>query len=194
MRSAALILERFDAHAFPQIAAGDGVTEQFQSAEAYEAGFAAGKAAAESAARDLGPALAGAAQALQAELAEAPGRITSEAANALRIVLEAIFPALSQAGFAIEAAEAFARAARQTDADALEISVAPAHAEALAAELRKRAPECNFVVKEDPSLSGAAARASWPSGGVDFDLDKAVHECLSALARARENIRSEKNP
>lgn len=189
MRSSALFLERFDASpsAACDIPAGESARERRARAEGYAAGFAAGQAAA----HDLGPVLAAAANALNAEYANAPQRIAKQAAGALKIILERLFPTLAKAGFAVEAAAAFARVTRETGAQSLEIFTAPEHVDALRAELRRRAPASEIAVTADPAAGAGAARASWSTGGIEIDLDRTTTECLAALERAAQSIRNE---
>lgn len=193
MKGVSLILERFDAAAFAASDAAsedDGARERAR-AEGYAAGFAAGKAAAGADVDVEEPVFIAAAHALRAEIASAPDRIAEQAAGALRIMLESLLPTLAKAGFAIEASEVFARTLREAGDAALEIRTSPNQAAALEGELKLRAPGCAVSVTEDASLKGAQAHASWTSGGVDFDLESAVRDCLSALDRAGETIKSE---
>lgn len=191
MRSAALYLERFDpAPAAKSLPAEMDAREQRLRAEAYTEGFAAGQAAAT--ANATRPLIAQTAEALANEYADAPERIAHDAAGALIIVLERLFPALAQAGFAVEAGAAFTRLADTTASPSLEIFCSPQQLEALRAELARLAPERQFTVTADPEISGATARARWSTGGVDFDLDQATEECLAALRRAVQSLESEK--
>lgn len=189
MRSSALFLERFDTSpsAACDIPAGESARDHRARAEGYAAGFAAGQAAA----HDHAPALAAAASALSAEYANAPQRIASQAAGALKVILERLFPALTKAGFAVEAAAAFTRVTRETGASSLEIFTAPGHVDALCAELRRRASDCEIAVTADPAAGAGAARACWSTGGIEIDLDRTTTECLAALERAAQSIGSE---
>lgn len=192
MRHAALLLERFDLVGRVHALTGPGKDRDRQAgAEAYSAGFADGQAAAAGAAREHEALLAAAANALSAEYANAPQRIASEAAGALRIILESLFPALAEHGFAVEAAALFMRVARDTGAPSLEIFTAPDNVDLLLGELRRREAPAAIAVSADPAMSGAKARATWSSGGVDIDLDRATEECLAALERAAQSINSE---
>lgn len=189
MRSSALFLERFDASpgAACDISAGESARERRARAEGYAAGFAAAQAAA----HDHAPAFAAAASAVSADYANAPRRIAKQAAGALKIILERLFPALARAGFAVEAAAAFARVTREAGASSLEIFTAPEHVDALRAELKRRAPNCEIAVTADPAAGAGAARASWSTGGIEIDLERTTTECLAALERAAQSIGNE---
>lgn len=192
MRHAALLLERFDLAGRIHALTGPGADREHQhGAEAYSAGFADGQAAAASAARDHDALLAAAAEALSVECANAPQRIASEAAGALTITLERLFPALARHGFAVEAAALFLRVARETGAPSLEIFTAPGNVDLLREELRRREAPAAIAVSADPAMRGAKARAAWSNGGLDIDLDRATEECLAALKRAAQSINSE---
>jgi hypothetical protein len=192
MRHAALLLERFDLVGRVHALSGPGKDRERQAgAEAYSAGFADGQAAAAGAAREQEALLVAAANALSAEYADAPQRIAGEAAGALRIILERLFPALAKHGFAVEAAALFLRVARETGAPSLEIFTAPENVDLLRGELRRREAPAAVTVSADPALSGPKARAAWSCGGVELDLGRATEECLAALDRAAQSINSE---
>lgn len=196
MRNAALLLERFDAPSAVrrlEAPAENGAGEDETRRAAYAEGFAAGEAAARAAASETAPLLAAAASALQSACQDAPRRITDEAAGALAVILERLFPELSKAGFAAEAAAAFARIARETDAPSLEIFTSPEQVEALRAALARQATDADITVTADPGLAGATAQARWSGGGVDFDLDRTTKECLAALEKAAQSIGSERD-
>lgn len=192
MKGAAHFLERFDATFSPAdiVSESDDGLERARS-EGYAAGFAAGRAAANADKDVEEPIFIAAAEALYAATANAPDEIAEQAANALRIIAESLLPTLAKAGFAAEAAQVFSRMLRDAAGGSLELRASPEQAELLAQEMKLRAPDCAITVTEDASLKGASARASWNTGGVDFDLESAVKECLSALERASETIRSE---
>lgn len=193
MSNSALILERFDAAAFPPAEAasnGDDALGRAR-AEAYAAGLSAGKAAAIADSNIEEPAFISAAKALHEGISAAPDRIAEQAASALRILIEGLFPALAKAGFAIEAAEVFAKSIREAGQSPIEIRTSPEHADLIAQEIKRCAPGCALSVTGDDALDGAEAYVNWNAGGIDFNLDNAVRECLGALERASETIRSE---
>lgn len=193
MRHASLLLERFDAQSsFCALPGAASDSEKRAREEAYSAGFAAGQAAAANAAHEHDALLAAAANALATEYNDAPQRIAREAADALKIILERLAPALSEAGFATEAAAAFVRLARETGAPSLEVFAAPDHVEELRAAIGRRIEDGAIGVAADSELTGSAARASWNCGGIEVDLDRTVNECLAALERAANSITSER--
>ncbi|MBB5517309.1 hypothetical protein [Amphiplicatus metriothermophilus] len=184
MTRPALIFERFDDAPGPAAsdgaATGEDVALQRARAEAFAEGYAAGQTA--SAARaDAGEQMFRAAvNAMETELASLPARLATDAAAALRIFLERLFPALAAKGFAAEAAAAFEKARRESAVNRMEV-FAPAEWEGEIARALAEAGAAMVEVKADPALEGARARAEWAGGGLDFDLEEAMTACLAAL-------------
>ncbi|MFQ5562721.1 MAG: hypothetical protein ACE5FO_04035 [Parvularculaceae bacterium] len=194
MSAATLTLERFDAaggNKTDPAAAGaqaESVFMQRARAESYSEGFAAGQAAAEAETGEENKFLAAVCAAVETELAEIPVRVNRQMGDAFKLILEKIFPRLAQSVFAEEAAKAFAAIQLEAGDAAMNVSVSPAWAERLESEIEKLAPEGAIKVTADPELDGAAARAVWPGGGVEFDMDRAIAECLSKLETAVQSI------
>lgn len=186
MSSAALRLERFDAGAGERHA--PDVREQRARAEGYAEGFAAGQAAAAKSAKN-GDALQAALASALAALAEAaPDRLAQEAGDAAGRLLAHVFPALAAEGFAVEAAAAFARLAAAHDGPDIEIA-APAEAcDEIKRLLGALAPDAPLRVSPETGLNGPVARAVWREGGLEFDLDRAMKECLEALRAALASL------
>lgn len=192
MKAGALKLERFDPPAHAAAVSGESVLLQRARAEAYAEGYAAGQAAAGTRADDHARRAAPLLASLEAAIAAAPGRATAEAGGALKVLLEALFPALSAKGFAAEAASAFAQAAQAANRGAIEIIAPRDQAAALKEWLAALAPEADIAVRADAAVSSAQARAIWPGGGVDFDLDAALSGALDAFEKALQSLASEK--
>lgn len=191
MKIAAVKLERFDPSSLATVASGEAVLLQRARAEAYAEGYAAGQAAAATRADDHARAGAQLLAALEAAIAAAPGRATAEAGGALKVLLEALFPALSAKGFAAEAAAAFAQAAQPASRGAIEIVAPRDQVAALKEWLAALAPEADIAVRADAAVSSAQARAMWPGGGVDFNLDASLSGALDAFEKALQSLASE---
>lgn len=184
MSAALLKLERFDAP--PQIGgpADNDVRKQQARAEAYAEGYSAGIAATSAKAGEREKLIAAIAALLETEAFDAPHRLQERAVGAVRVILETIFPTLSRAGFAVEAAAALSSLAKDSAPSSLKIATALEHAKALEILIKEISPAAAIAVKADPDITGAAAKAEWTGGGVEFDLDSAGAQCLAALESA----------
>ncbi len=195
MSASLVVLERFDARAPRRDGdeAPANVFEQRLRAEAFAEGYAAGEAAASARGDAEARFMAGLAAALEAEAVAAPREIATQAGQALRVLIERIFPTLIEKGFAAEAAAAFARAVKDAPGRTLDIRTAPDRAEALRALLQKTAPDAPVSIIADPALKDAAV-AHWAGGGLEFDLDAAAREIIAAFDSALNKTESEKQP
>lgn len=186
MTSNALILERFDSSG--RAGGGESVLIQRARAEAYSEGFAAGSAAVEAAANEEERFLAAVRNAVETELAGIPDQVNRRMSEAFRLVLEKIFPALAQSRFAEEAAKAFAEIQVETGVASIDVAAPPDKVEPLRAVLEKLSPTGAINVTPDPELEGAVAKATWPGGGLDFNLDRAIAQCISTLEDAVKTL------
>lgn len=195
MTATALKLERFDPapHAGERNDNNESVLMQRARAEAYAEGYAAGQAAASGRAEEHNHLAAALARAIEREVVMAPARAMEEAGGAVKMLLQTIFPTLSEKGFAAEAASAFARAARGSGRGVIEIAVSKQHAAAVEKLFAALAPGEAFEIRVDPALAGSSARATWSGGGVEFDMDAAVAACLDAFEKAIHSLASEKS-
>jgi hypothetical protein len=186
--SAALLkLERFDPPALgPPEASEHDILIQQARAQAFSEGYATGIAAYATKGNEREKFIAAATAAIEAANASAPQRVQQEAVGAAKAVLEAVFPTLSRAAFAVEAANALASLAKTGGAVALEVRAPEEHAAVIEGLIKEIGGP--ITVKADEALTGAAATAVWQGGGVEFDLDRAAKECLAALERATGGI------
>lgn len=184
MTRPALIFERFDDAPGPGAqegaSSGGDIALQRARAEAFAEGYAAGQTAS-AAKADAGEQMFRAAvAAMEAALADLPARLAADAAAALRIFLERLFPELVAKGFVAEAAAVFEKARRESAVNRMEVFVPAEWADEIARALAE-AGAAMIEVKADPALDGARARAEWAGGGLDFDLEEAMTACLAAL-------------
>lgn len=197
MSTAALRLERFDAPASAANEAGvdpsEGIAMQRARASAFAEGYAAGQAAAAARAGEHEKHFAALARSIETEILRAPERAVADAAAAVRALLESVLPSIAREGFAVEAALAFSRAA-SAQGGAVEIAAPKDFAGPIEALLRTLVPNAPITVRVDPELAGMAARAAWPGGGVDVDVDAATRGCLDALRLALDSFPKEKAP
>lgn len=184
MSAALLKLERFDQPALVAGPAEHDIKTQQARAEAYAEGYAAGVAAASSKAGEREKLMASVAALIDEQTLNAPAKVREQAIAAVQAVFEAVFPALSRAGFAVEAAAALSAVAKRATNVSLDIATSAEHADALQALICDLSPNAMISVTADPEISGAAARAEWSGGGVEFDLDRAASDCLAALESA----------
>lgn len=184
-----LVLERFDSHEDRSSASGlngEDIIVQRARAEAYSEGFAAGQAAAMATADEQVKFLSEVCSVLETELAEIPIRLSRQSGKAFSVVLRKILPVLAESKFAIEAAEAFNNIQITSSINSIEITVPPEKVEPLKAAIANLNTTGNLNVTSDPTLTGAVANATWQGGGMEFDLDQAIADCLTALENAYE--------
>lgn len=184
MSAALLKLERFDGASLLAGPAEHDVKTQQARAEAYSEGYAAGVASASAKTGERERLMASVAALIEAEASAAPVRLQEQAVAATRVIIEKIFPTLTRAGFAVEAAAALSSLMKTGASPMLQITTSPEHAKSLAALLKDMSPDAAISVRGDADITDAAAKADWTGGGVEFDLDRAAAQCLAALENA----------
>jgi hypothetical protein len=191
--SAALLkLERFDAPALHAPNEHDLKVQQ-APAEAYGEGYAAGLAASSQKTSEREKLMSALTSLAEAQALLAPGCVKEQAVATARVIVEAVFPALSKAGFAVEAATALLSIAKEGSGATMKIFASPEHAATLEDLIKEISPNAAISVAADPSIAGGAAIAEWAGGGVEFDLDRATADCLVALESAIGKISNGKS-
>ncbi len=187
MSFAAVTLEQFAAASFP---AGGMEFPQVDPKEAYLEGFQAGEAAALQRLNEAERAFVDAAVSLDEALRALKPASERALAEALETLFAALLPALTERGFAPEAASAIARAFAGRSEQKVTIAAHPGQIEALAAALHSAPGAPAFELAPDDTLSTAAARVQCGRGGLDFDLSAAAAACLAALSAAAGEMKS----
>ncbi len=183
-----LIFEQFDdAGALGAV----GVRAQQERAADYAEGFAAGEAAALSRAMEQNTQLQAAADAIQRKLATFDDTAAAYLCEALAAAVAKVFPALSEKGFAAEAASVMNDIVRQNGKATLIVRTAPAKTETVSAALAALAIAERASVVEDDALNGFEISAEWDHGGISFDTEKATALFIASLEKAIEELRDE---
>lgn len=152
--------------------------------DAYMEGYAAGHAAALEGLASAERAFTQAAQSLNDALTELKPSSERALNEALETLFAALLPALTNMGFAQEAAAAAAHAFAGKSTVRATIAVHPDQAEALAAALSQISDAPAFDIAPDEKATAASARVVCGKGGMDFDLAAAAEACLAALSAA----------
>ncbi|MFQ5624387.1 MAG: hypothetical protein ACE5FS_13450 [Paracoccaceae bacterium] len=192
MSGAARLLEIYD----PGDVAGDGglspnaILKKACDA-AYRQGYCDGGKASRTAREEEISALLAAAKEATADFAvshtEARKAVIASLAPLVRAMTDAVLPACAGMGLAEELAAAAARLAAGTNAPRLRISLAPEHADTVAAILEERGVAAE--VRADPEVAGISARLGIGEAGEIFDADAAIgrlRRCADAFFQATE--------
>lgn len=151
---------------------------------AYLEGFAAGEAEALQRLSEAERAFIDAATSLDSALKALRPSSERALAEALETLFAALLPALTERGFASEAAGAVARAFAGDREAKLTIVAHPTQAAALAESLAKLPNAPGLEIAPDESVAAASARVVCGRGGLEFDLGAAAEACLAALTAA----------
>ncbi len=184
-----MILEQFDDGAGGLDPAS--VRAQQERAADYAEGFAAGEAAALSRAMEQNKQLQIAADALEQKLAAFDDTAAAYLCEALAAAVAKIFPALTEKGFAQEAAAAMDDIVQKSDAARVVVKTAPDKLETVNAAISALPIASRATVVEDETLSGFEIRAEWSHGGIAVDTEKATALFIASLEQAMQELRDE---
>jgi flagellar biosynthesis/type III secretory pathway protein FliH len=188
-----VVLERFDdtekaLSGIPPGGENDARAQQ-EHVAAYAEGYAAGEAAAQAKAQPQVDFLKSVAEVLESKVANFQGQADASLCDGLAAILSKVFPALSKKGFATEAASVLAQT-RTGPADvSITVKTAPDHIALLRDAVADLGEGARIIVEEDAELSGAMVVAEWDNGGMDFDTNKVIEQCLAALEKAAHQLR-----
>ena len=182
------ILEDFEGGAAPE--EGETVHVQQMKAAAYAEGYAAGEAAA-IARRDADDEfLQHAMRSLDKAFDAMSANMQAEFCEALRSVVEKVFPSLAEAGFADAAAAAVLEAAHFGDGAGIVVKAAPNRTAALERAFAAYGAERAASVEADPKLGDLAATAEWRDAGVEVDFEAAIQQALAALETTVQQLKN----
>ncbi len=188
-----VVLERFDdaEKAFSGIPRGEDndVRTQQEHAAAYAEGYAAGEAAAQAKSQPQVDFLKSVAEVLENKIASFQSQADANLCDGVAAILSKAFPALSEKGFAIEAASVLAQTQTGSTDISIVVKAPPEQIELLRDAIADFGVGAHTVVEEDAGLSGAMVVAEWQNGGMDFDTDKVIEQCLAALESAAQQLR-----
>jgi flagellar biosynthesis/type III secretory pathway protein FliH len=188
-----VVLERFDdaekaLSGIPRGGDKDARVQQ-QHTAAYAEGYAAGEAAAQAEAQPQADFLKSVAEILENQVANFRSQADASLCDGLTAILSKAFPALSEKGFATEAASVLVQAQSESADFSITVKAAPDHIEMLRDAVAGLDERARFAVEEDAGLSGAMVLAEWKNGGMEFDTNKVIEQCLAALEKAAQQLR-----
>jgi|GEM_PF-3027537 len=192
MTGLSLVLERFDDAEKVLSGAGgggDSVREQQERATAYAEGYAAGEAATHSSSDKHAEVLKSITEALEEKVADFHHHANASLCDGLASIISKVFPALSEKGFAAEAASVLAQMQLGSGEFSISVKAAPDHIELLREAVADMCDSGHIVVEEDISLSDTKIIAQWEHGGVEFDTDEMIQQCLASLEKAAQQLR-----
>jgi flagellar biosynthesis/type III secretory pathway protein FliH len=188
-----VVLERFDnaekALSGTSRGGDKGVRVQQQHAAAYAEGYAAGEAAAQAKSQPQVDFLKSVAEVLENQVVSFQSQADASLCDGLTAILSKAFPALSEKGFAAEAASVLAQTQIGTAGFSIVVKAAPDHIELLRDAVADLGEVARIAVEEDANLSGSMVTAEWENGGMEFDTNKVIEQCLAALEKAAQQLR-----
>ncbi len=191
-----VVLESFDGaeNAFSKMSkGGEGVHAQQERAAAYAEGYAAGEAAALAKPDPQTELLKSVAGVLEKKAAEFQNNADANLCDGIAAIISKVFPALSEKGFAAEAVSVLAQTQISNTGLPIVVKTAPEHIELLRDAVTGFCESVQIEAEEDAGLSGAMVVAEWERGGMDFDTDKVIEQCLAALENAAQQLRNGKD-
>ncbi len=188
-----VVLERFDdaekmLSGIPNGGENDARAQQ-EHVAAYAEGYAAGEAATQEKIQPQVDFLKSVAEVLESKVANFQSQADASLCDGVAAILSKAFPALSEKGFAVEAANVLVQT-RVGSADlSVTVKTASDHIELLRDAVADLGESARIIVEEDAGLSGATVIADWDYGGMDFDTNKVIEQCLAALEKAAQQLR-----
>ncbi len=195
MSQIALVLERFDAFdeepSTSPLAADAEQTALVQRAraEAYAAGFAAGQvasdniAAAEERHNEHLVRLIGGCECIMERLNESAHDFTPMLSDVIQLLLQRLFPRLTELGFAEEISAIAAKYVQRPNPPRLELRTSPCALTKVSAALERRGLASQVEVRPQTGLADAEAEIIWAKGGVSINFDAMIAEADAALQR-----------
>ena len=183
------ILEDFEGAAAPA-AEGEAVHIQQMKAGAYAEGYAAGEAAATARRGADDEFLQHAMRSLDKAFDAMSANMQAEFCEALRAVIEKVFPSLAEAGFADAAAAAVLKAAHFGDGEGIVVRAAPNRKAVLEQAFSAYGAGKTASVEADPDLGDLAVTAEWRDAGVEVDFEAAIQQSLAALETTVQQLKN----
>ncbi len=188
-----VVLERFDdaEKALSEMPRGGGndARAQQQHAAAYAEGYAAGEAAATAKSQPQVDFLKSVAEALENKVVNFQSQADASLCDGLAAILSKAFPVLSEKGFAVEAASVLAQTQIGSADFSITVKAAPDRIELLRDAVAGFGEDARIAAEEDAGLSGAKVVAEWENGGMEFDTNRVIEQCLAALEKAAQQLR-----
>lgn len=188
MRSASMILERFDgplvsAAGRPFAPASDAARRAYEEgcADGYAKGLAEARAQAEDDAQKVGGALRAAIDAFSTAQQESQNDAARQAVKAAVALAGAVLPELARRGLVSELAAVLREATKTPAIRSLTVMSGPGAIEDLRTAMADASIETSINFVADEKAGPAAARISWEGGGVEIDLEAATAAGLRAL-------------
>ncbi len=192
MTGMSFVLERFDDVETTLSGAsddGENIRGQQERALAYAEGFAAGEATARAKSDQNIQTLKSVTEALEEKVADFHRHADASLCDGVASIISKVFPALTEKGFAAEAAAELAQTQIGSGDFSISVKAAPDHIELLRETIADLCDSGRIVVEEDPNLSNTKVVAQWEGGGIEFDADEMIQQCMGQLEKAAQQLR-----